>query len=300
MIRQLIKKFIPHVPLLNHLYKNRIERLQFAEAQSKARNLEIWKSLFADGEDKIIHKIDDTTSIYLFKDSVLSRLIYEGQFELDEIAFVKEYLKEGEIFIDIGSNIGLFSLVASNKVGSTGKVVAFEPSPVTYNRLKQNARLAKYQNIEIRNLGLSNTESTLTLNISGAGYDAWDTFSVVEAAKRAGQVEVPVSTLDNQLQGLNKTKISIIKIDVEGWEKFVLLGAQEFLKGFAPILLVEFAGKNTDAAGYKASEIYDTLGGWGYEWYSFKNNQLRTSKKKAEYSDENLIAIKKMHPLPRG
>jgi FkbM family methyltransferase len=256
--------------------------------------------LFADGEDKIIHKIDDTTSIYLFKDSVLSRLIYEGQFELDEIAFVKEYLKEGEIFIDIGSNIGLFSLVASNKVGSTGKVVAFEPSPVTYNRLKQNARLAKYQNIEIRNLGLSNTESTLTLNISGAGYDAWDTFSVVEAAKRAGQVEVPVSTLDNQLQGLNKTKISIIKIDVEGWEKFVLLGAQEFLKGFAPILLVEFAGKNTDAAGYKASEIYDTLGGWGYEWYSFKNNQLRTSKKKAEYSDENLIAIKKMHPLPRG
>src|SRR5215212_5187355 len=105
MILQVIKKIVLRVPFIRHLYKKRIERLQVVEAQVKARNLEIWKGLFVNGNDKISYKIDDSTFIYLFNDSVLSKLIYEGNFELDEIAFVKKYLKEGDTFIDIGSNI---------------------------------------------------------------------------------------------------------------------------------------------------------------------------------------------------
>lgn len=290
---QLVKKFVRSAPILSYLYKKRLERIHFAEMEQKEKNLKEWENLFKEGEDKIVYKLDPEIRLYLFRHSILSKLIYEGNFEVNEINFVKSHLKPGEIFIDIGSNIGLFSMIGSQKVGSHGKVIAFEPSPTTFERLQLNTTLAVYDNIEIRNLGLSNSNSKLILNISGGGYDAWDTFGTVEEEKRTGQVEVEVSTLDDQLTGVDKTKISLIKIDVEGWEKFVLLGAQTFLQQFSPALLIEFTGRNTKAAGYEASEIYDLLAAWGYEWFAFKNNRLIPSQRKLSYSDENLIAIKK-------
>lgn len=240
-----------------------------------------------------MYNIDEKTSIYLFKDSVLCRLIYEGSFEQDEIAFVKEHLKNGDIFLDIGSNIGLFSLIASNLVGPSGKIIALEPSPYTFKRLELNLSLATINNIELKNIGLSDSIGKLKLNISGSGYDAWDSFASEHESKSTNTVEVQVSTLDDQLVNIDKNKISLVKIDVEGWEKYVLLGGESFFKKYSPTLLVEFTEKNTKAAGYEVTQIYDLLVEWGYEWYTYKNGKLIPSRRKLSYPDENLIALKK-------
>ncbi|MEZ5037035.1 MAG: FkbM family methyltransferase [Chitinophagales bacterium] len=83
-----------------------------------------------------------------------------------------------------------------------------------------------------------------------------------------------------------------MKIDVEGWEKFVLLGAKNVLNNFSPILLVEFTQANTQAAGYNVLEIYDIMTNLGYKWYRYKNNKLVIEKKQKTYLYDNLIAIK--------
>ncbi len=292
-MRNAIKKIISQLPGLRNLYAYRLKRLQLREQQSDARRLEIWNGLFKDQEQKILHKLDASTEIYLFKNSILSRYIYEGVFELDEIAFVKSHLKTGDTFIDVGSNIGLFSLIASNIVGASGKIIGFEPSPVTFSRLKQNIELTKYPNVDIRNIGLSDTNTTLTLNVSGSGHDAWDTFANGGQSAYAETVEVPVATLDNQLDGIDKSSITLVKIDVEGWEKFVLLGAKDLLINYRPTLLIEFTESNTRSAGYEVTEIYDLLVDYGYEWFTFKNGHLLPSKRKQSYPYENLIAKKK-------
>ena len=139
-----ISNFINKV--LNFYIRKRESNIQ------RSKN-KIWEKNFKTSE-YFIHKLDENLSIKLYKDSYLSKLVYE-QFEVDEIDFVNNFLKEGDIFLDIGANVGLFSLYAAKKVGSTGSVIAFEPAYDTYNRLLENCELNKLSNVRPFKLGLS-------------------------------------------------------------------------------------------------------------------------------------------------
>jgi len=251
-----------------------------------------WNANFTN-DNKFIFKLNNSVKINLYKDSVLSKLIYEGNFELDEISFVNNILKDGDVFIDIGSNIGLFSLIASNLVGRNGKVISFEPSPKTFKRLEENIELNELQNVKLNNIGLSDKKGTLKLHVSENGHDAWDTFaSDLNNIKYQNSIEVNINTLDNEIENIGVNNIKLIKIDVEGWEKFVLLGAIETIKKFSPILLIEFTAENTENAGYNVLQIYDIVTNLGYRWYRYKNNKLILEEKKKTYLYDNLIAIK--------
>lgn len=250
-----------------------------------------WLNHFKEKES-FIHDIDGKTKIILYKDSVLSKPIFEG-FEVDEIEFMQMFLKEGDTFIDIGANIGLFSLMASGIVGDSGKVICYEPSPTTFTRLQENISLNNFRNIEARNIGLSDTNGILKLNISESGYEAWNTFagnSQDNYFQKA--VEVNVSALDDELTGIDKSKISLLKIDVEGWEKFVLKGASRFFSDYSPVLMIEFTEANTFSAGYLVQDIYDMLQEIGYSWISFREGKLFPAEKKLHYPYENLIACR--------
>ncbi|MCB0744927.1 MAG: FkbM family methyltransferase, partial [Ignavibacteriae bacterium] len=222
---------------------------------------------------------------------VLSRIIYEG-FEKAEIDYVSSNLKEGDIFIDVGANIGLFSLIASKIVGEEGKVICFEPSPITYFRLKENVDLNGFKNIDCRNIGLSDAPKELTFYISNKGYDAWNSFAPSQDDKLNDKIKVPVSTLEIQLNTINKELIRLVKIDVEGWEKFVLNGGSQFFVDYKPIVMVEFTEENTFNAGYSVYDIYDIMQNWGYVWYRIVNGKMIEEIKQMRYPYVNLIAIK--------
>ena len=101
-----------------------------------------------------------------------------------------------------------------------------------------------------------------------------------------------VSTLDFELKGIEKDKISLIKIDVEGWEKFVLCGASHLLTNYSPVIIVEFTETNTFAAGYFVQDIYDLMERFGYEWFRYKEGKLIKESKQLHYPYDNLIATK--------
>ncbi len=229
--------------------------------------------------------------INLYKDSILSRLIYEG-FEKEETDYITKILKEGDVFVDIGTNIGLFSLIASKIVGDEGKVLCFEPAPLTFSRLKENISLNDFKNVDIRNIGLSDSKGELTFYVSNNGHDAWNSFAPSQDNKLESSIQVPVSTLDMELKDIDSTKIKLVKIDVEGWEKFVLYGGKDFLVNYSPIVMVEFTEENTFNAGYPVNEIYDIMQDFGYVWYRIINGELVKEVKKMHYPYDNLIAIK--------
>lgn len=264
--------------------KERLDKQQ-REKQTKKYNLLFKGSSFFD------HTIDYNLKIRLYNDSLLSKIIFDG-FEKNEFAFVKSTLKEDDIFLDLGANIGLFSLLASKCVGRNGKVVAFEPAPIIYNRLIENTQLNALKNIDARNIGLSNEKGELTFYVSENGYDAWNSFAPSTDGKLQKKILVPVSTIDHELDQFDKTKIKLVKIDVEGWEKFVLSGGTHFFKQYAPIVMVEFTDENTINAGYYASDIYDIMVSFGYEWYALKKGVLVREPKRIHYPYLNLIAIK--------
>lgn len=264
------------------------QRLQDKKLTMKSN--ESWNRLFSNKE-YFEFNLYNLAKINLYKDSVLSRLIYEG-FEQEEIEFLKKTLNVGDIFIDVGSNIGLFSLVASKIVGNEGKVICFEPAPSTFSRLEENAKINNLNNIDLRNIGLSDSVSELEFYISKNGYDAWNSFAPSQDNKLENSITVPVSTLDIELKDVDKTGIKLVKIDVEGWEKFVLRGGKELFMNFNPVVMVEFTEENTFNAGYSIHEIYDIMTGFGYVWYRIKNNELVLETKRIHYPYDNLIAIK--------
>lgn len=237
------------------------------------------------------YNLNNDVKINLYKDSVLSRLIYDG-FEKEETDFLERTLKKGDFFVDIGTNIGLFSLLAAKIVGVEGKVLCFEPAPLTFSRLNENLELNNLKNVVTRNIGLSDNNGELTFYVSNNGYDAWNSFAPSQNNKLEGSIKVPVGTLDLELKDIDKSKIKLVKIDVEGWEKFVLNGGKDFFIEFSPIVMVEFTEENTFNAGYPVYEIYDIMQNFGYVWHSIKDGELIKEFKKLHYPYNNLIAIK--------
>jgi FkbM family methyltransferase len=251
-------------------------------------------------QNKFIHRLNGELLINIYEDSLLCKLIVEG-FEEAEICFLRRFLRPSDIFIDIGSNIGLFSIHAANIVGEKGSVFAYEPTPKTFTRLIENIQLNNLENIKAFNIGLSDSKGTLTLNVSSSGFDAWNTFAGQEDSKFSSQIDIPVESLDDIYQFTfkeNKSSIALIKIDVEGWERHVLIGAQSILKKQdAPVLMVEFTETNLLAAGTNCYEIYDLVASYGYKWYAydFKENILSLDPKRIHYPYNNLFAIKNLN-----
>jgi FkbM family methyltransferase len=266
----------------------------FQEKQDKkirTRKGKVYNSLFQD-KNSFVYDLTTKLKINLYSDSVLSKIIYNG-FEKEELSFVKEVLTDGDIFIDIGANVGLFSLIASDCIGATGSIVSFEPSPVTFNRLQENITLNAIENSDLRNIALSNQLGETNFYISDNGYDAWDSFAPSQDNKLQKTISVAVSSLDKELEQVDKSRIKLVKIDVEGWEKYVIMGGENLFRNYAPVVMVEFTEENTFNAGYAIHEIYDLMVDYGYVWHKIKDGKLIHDPKRLHYPYNNLIAIKK-------
>ena len=160
--------------------------------------------------------------------------LYCGLHEFEDMALVLHSLRPGDLFVDIGANVGSYTLLGA----TTGAdVVSIEPIPITYAQLKENVDLNTFSGkIETLNIGLGRKEGSLRFT---SGHD---TVNHVLAPNEqvADSVEVPVRTLDELLAGRQP---SLIKIDVEGFEAEVLAGASQTLSN--PLLfglIVELNG----------------------------------------------------------
>jgi len=158
------------------------------------------------------------------------------QWEPDIASIIKAHLCVGDMFVDIGANIGYFSLLGASLVGPTGQVISFEPISYVADQLKMSVRANHYENVKINNMALGAKPSVMELEIMPGNVGG----SSLVKNIRSGQTEsVQVSTLDQELAYFED--IRLIKIDVEGYEYEVLLGAQETIKKYKPTIILEFS-----------------------------------------------------------
>ncbi len=234
----------------------------------------------------------------LYTDSKFSDILVYEQFEINEQCFLKYFLKKNGIFIDMGSNIGLYSLIASKIIGRKGRVYSFEPTPETFLRLKQNVFLNKKKNISLYNIALSNISGRQEFSISHDGYDAWNSFSKPSGGKVIEKILVNSITFDDFIYQNNLKGIDLIKIDVEGWEINVLKGGQNYFnKSTSAAIIIEFTDINLQGAGFSSKELYNLLLSFGYQLFTFNcsKKSLTRDALRAEYPYSNLIALKQFH-----
>ena len=167
----------------------------------------------------------------------ISSLLY-GTFELAELNFVNRYLRPGDKAMDVGANVGIFSVVMGATVGSQGQVFAFEPVPANVLRLEKNLRKNGLGNVQIFPVALGASDGQMNLRM--ATDPAYPSLREVQGGFGSGaDVPIEVRTLDGIWKELGSPKIALVKIDVEGAEMDVLHGASGFLTACRPMLLVE-------------------------------------------------------------
>ena len=231
-------------------------------------------------------------------DSELARLIYCDDFEGNERRFLKAFLRAGDVFVDVGANIGLFSLIAADRVGTLGTVYAFEPCRKTFQRLVENTELNHFRNIQCFRLALSDERGESPFYASEDGFDAWNSFAPPIQGKSFSKEMIPCETWDrfahtHDLVG----RVTMMKIDVEGWESRVLKGAREsFSREDAPLLQVEFTDKTAASAGSSCMELYHTLRDFGYHLFTYnpRRRELIHEPLCDRYPYVNLIAAKRI------
>ncbi len=253
-----------------------------------------WLNLFSSGQDKFQVDLTENIKFNLYKDSLLCKCIYFG-FEESELSFLKTFLKPEDCFVDIGSNIGLFSVLASPLVGKKGTIYAFEPTPKTFTRLMENIKLNSLTNLFPENIGLSDTSGSMSFYTSNNEYDAWNSMVRLSQLEDSSKININVSALDEYVESKDIQKINLIKLDVEGWEYNVLRGSSNVLSWKdAPVLMVEFNENNAFTAGYYCGQVYEYVESFGYKWYIYDvaSNSLIQQEKRLHYVYENLIAVK--------
>ena len=177
--------------------------------------------------------------------------IYTGLHEFEDCGFLLHLLRADDLFVDVGANVGVYSVLAAGAVGATA--VAIEPVPTTFAKLRLNLRTNGLDGkARAHNIGLGRTASTLRFTVDR------DTMNhVITDESWAGpSVQVSVRTLDAVLDGQSP---SLIKIDVEGWESEVLAGAEAALR--QPSLLALIVEMNGQDPAFNSNEkaVHDCL-----------------------------------------
>jgi FkbM family methyltransferase len=164
-----------------------------------------------------------------------------GTFEPNEFAFLGQILKPGMTMLDVGANEGLYTLFGANRVGATGRVVAFEPSSREHRKLQHNVARTRLGNVTVVPTAIGSREGTAALQIASGVHSGHNTLGalVYDDAPAVGVEHVPVERLDSVVDRLGLAGVDVIKIDVEGAEMHVLDGARRTLAIYRPLLLVE-------------------------------------------------------------
>lgn len=153
-----------------------------------------------------------------------------------EFARMSEWVSPGDVVLDIGANLGIYTSELSRLVGPSGRVIAFEPVPVTFRFLVHNSRLFPHPNISFFNLAISSSSQFFSVDmpINASGLPA-----LARASMKSGDgggLQVMSMSLD---QMKFPKRVSFVKIDVEGHEPSVLEGMTSILKNDRPTWVIE-------------------------------------------------------------
>jgi FkbM family methyltransferase len=164
-----------------------------------------------------------------------------------EKSVLAPFLKRGSVALDVGANLGLMTGVLSHLVGPDGHVHSFEPSPTTHRKLAALVAENKLLNVTTHNLGCSDEEGQLHLNLTeNSGYSSLRSANEIGSGVKEIQV-VQVVTLDDYL-AVRLKRLDLIKIDTEGFEDRVLSGARHLLRRFRPVVYIELASEFRDSS----------------------------------------------------
>ena len=204
--------------------------------------------------ESIVPWVNDTKFIVSRGQSGISGNLYCGLMEPNDMCFLMHYLNQSDQFYDIGANVGAYTLLASGV--RKCRSYAFEPVPRTYHKLTEQVRLNDLgQLVTTLNCGVADKPGELSFTTE------LDCQNRVSRAQTSDSQLVPVVTLDSLEV---EARSSVVKIDVEGYEWFVLQGGEQFFaRSTVGVVIIELNGSGAEF-GVQDSAIHDCLARLGF------------------------------------
>lgn len=194
-----------------------------------------------------------------------------AEVERAERIFYLETLREGMTVFDVGANVGELTLLFSRFVGASGSVHAFEPCGQAFERLETVCRAASLRNVRLNRLALAEAEGSVSLHVYDEDHMSWNTRAVRPLedygidVKPLAVEDVPATTLDFYCEQSGVAQIDLLKVDVEGAEFQVLVGARRMLNERRVRCMTFEFGQTTFDMGNSPERIEAHLRAAGYE-----------------------------------
>lgn len=205
-------------------------------------------------------------------DFVASRIYYFGVWEPNLTRLLTRRLAPGDVFVDVGANMGYFSVLASRLVGASGRVVAFEASPAIHRLLAEDLALNGARNVRALNVAVSDRPGTLALYAGPADNRGATSLH----AERGGRYEADVraAPLLELLEPEERAGLRLLKIDVEGAELPILLDLLDHLAEYPERMevVVEVAPDEMREAGVPLETLVARFAAHGFHWYVLENH----------------------------
>jgi FkbM family methyltransferase len=204
-----------------------------------------------------------------------------------DLTFLASYIKKGDTIIDVGANIGRLTLAAACAAGDSGKVFAFEPNPRIYRYLIGNLALNRAKNVQACNIAVGNVGGKVFLSDL-----KWDDMNEVVTEMQGNCIAAPINRLDRLIEV--GQEIALLKIDVEGYEKFVLEGAGKLLDSTICIYFESYE-KHFNKYNYSWTNLFDFLISKGFYIFNISFRKKKLSPVSGRYFGhkcENLVATR--------
>ncbi len=230
-------------------------------------------------DDQIIHfNLDDRNYLEPFSNDQL--------YEPNTTNFLKKILKKGMNVINIGANIGYFTLLAAREVGPEGRVFAFEPFPHTVELLKKNIDSNGYKNVETMPMAVSDRKEKSFLALKS---DSGHNFVTSSPNKEYDSIEITTTTVDDYFD--ENLKIDFLIMDAEGYEPKIFDGMKNTLeKNPTMQILTEYNPHTLEVAGTSGKEFLEKL-----EKLGFNIQIIATDGQPQNYIKDDVLKIKSPH-----
>ncbi len=220
---------------------------------------------------------------------------YKNTFDPEEIQYILEKMKEGDVAFDIGAHKGAYTYWIRKKVGNMSKILAIEPQPLLFDYLETVKDLFGWDNVILMDCAVSDKDTEGVITVPGKPGEISqgariDDQGIIHEKQACHEIKVRIRSIDSLVQETG-LKPRLVKIDVEGHEFSVLRGMEETLKSIKPLIILECEARHIK--DFTVFDVFNFLIERGYKGFYLKEgkkNRIETydiEKEQLSYFKEN-------------
>ena len=220
-------------------------------------------------KSKIMLRMNESGKLYSWDPSdprtATTCLVAVGEYEPIETRILKKFASESNVVVDIGANVGYYTIELAEMLPPSGKLISFEPVTTSFNQLEQNIKLNKFEKIITTfNLGLSDRDEVTKIFIPKRSGSSAASARNLHPDEEFTSQEITMTSLDKVFESLEYKTCNLIKIDVERGELDVIRGSIGVIKEFRPVIFAELLRKWSEYFSYKPNTVLEILQELGY------------------------------------